>query len=179
MLGRQPRFVLYFKGEIKLIPNRYSPISILPCLSKVLETLVNNQLTGFLDVYSILSGMQSGFHSGYGCVTETLKVLNDVTIALDSKQCCTAIFIDSAKAFDMVGHSILVGQLRSFGVAEGTLLPVTKGVPQGSLLGPRLFSNYINNIAQAVGSSLVHLYEDDTVLYSAGPSPDFVLKALQ
>jgi hypothetical protein len=60
-------------------------ISILPCLSKVLEKSVNNELTGFLDVYRILFGMQSGFLSGYGCVTVTLKVLNDVTIALDTK----------------------------------------------------------------------------------------------
>ena len=58
-------------------------------------------------------------------------------------------------------------------------LPVTKGVPQGSILGPTLFSIYINNIAQAVGSSLIHLYADDTVLYSAGPSLDFLLNALQ
>ena len=58
-------------------------------------------------------------------------------------------------------------------------LPVTKGVPQGSILGTPLFSNDINNIAQAVGSSLIHLYADDTVLYSAGPSPDFVLNSLQ
>jgi ArsR family metal-binding transcriptional regulator len=64
----------------------------------VLEKLVNNQLTDFLDVYSVLSGMQSGFCSGYGCITVTLKVLNDAIIALDSKQCCTAIFIDLAKA---------------------------------------------------------------------------------
>jgi hypothetical protein len=60
--------------------------------------------------------MQSVFRSGYGCVTATLKVLNDVTIALDSTQCCAAIFIDLAKAFDMVDHSILVGWLRSIGV---------------------------------------------------------------
>ena len=141
----------------------------------MLEKLVNNQLTGFLDVYSILSGMQSGFCSGYGCVTATLKVLNDVTIALDSKQFCAAIFIDLAKAFDTVDHSIL----RSIGVSEVSLawfanylsqrgqciksehllsqpLPVTKGVPQCSILGTILFSIYINNIAQAVGSSLIH-----------------------
>ena len=84
------------KGGDQADPNCYRPISILPCLLKVLEKKVNNQLTGSLDVYSILSGMQSSFYSVYGFVITTFlkKVLNDVTIALDSKQCCTAIFID-------------------------------------------------------------------------------------
>ena len=78
----------------------------------------------------------------------TSKVLNDATIALDSKQCCAAISIGLAKAFDPVDHSILVGWLRSIGVSEGSLawfanclsqrvqciksehlLPVTKGEP--------------------------------------------------
>ena len=53
-----------FKGRDHADPNCYRPFSILPCLSKVLEKLVNNQLTGFLDVYGILSGMQSGFCTG-------------------------------------------------------------------------------------------------------------------
>ena len=60
---------------------------------------------------------QSGFHSGYGCVTANLKVLHDVIIALDSKQCCAAIFIDLAKAFDTVDHSIFMGRLRRNGVS--------------------------------------------------------------
>ena len=88
----------------------------------MLEKLVNNQLTGFLDVYSILSVLQSGFISGYGCVTATLKVLNDVTIALDSKQYCADIFIDLAKAFDKAEPSILVDRLRNIGVSEGSLV---------------------------------------------------------
>ena len=95
-------------------------------------------------------------------------------LPLIPSKCCAAIFIDVAKAFDMIDHSILVGRLRSIGVSEGSLawlakylsqrvqciksehllsqpLPVTKGVPQGTILGPKLFSIYINNIAQAVG----------------------------
>ena len=71
---------------------------------KSVGKLVNNQLTGYLDVYI----MQSDFRSGYGYVTATSKVLNDVSIVLDSKKLCAAIFIDMAKAFDTVDHSLLV-----------------------------------------------------------------------
>ena len=58
--------------------------------------------------------MQSGFRSGYGCITATLKVLHDVSIALNSKQYCVAIFIDLDKAFDMVDHAIIVEYLAWF-----------------------------------------------------------------
>ena len=59
--------------------------------------------------------------------------------------------------------------------AEGLLsgpLAVSMGAPQGSILGPTLFSVYINDVALAAGDSLIHLCADDTILYTSGPSLD-------
>jgi hypothetical protein len=58
-------------------------------------------------------------------------------------------------------------------------LAVSMGVPPGSILGLTLFSVYINDVALAAGASLIHLYADNTILYTSGPSLDTVLTTLQ
>ena len=58
-------------------------------------------------------------------------------------------------------------------------LAVSMRVPQGSILRPTLFSVYINDVALAAGDFLIHLYSDDTILYTASPSLDTVLTNLQ
>jgi len=69
----------------------------------------------FLSTNNILSVFQCGFRAGHSCETATLKVLNDIISALDSKLHCVAIFIDLAKAFDNVVHKQLLVRLNSIG----------------------------------------------------------------
>lgn len=58
-------------------------------------------------------------------------------------------------------------------------LRISKGVPQGSILGLTLFSIYINYIACSAGDSSIHFYADDTILHTSGPSPDAVPTSIQ
>ena len=132
--------------------------------------------------------MQSGFRAGHGCTSATLKVLNDIITAIDKRHYCAAVFIDLAKASTLLITTFLSADLtalvskmiaspgspttslielcvKSEGLLSGPLA-VSMGVPQVLILGPTLFSVYINDVALAAGDSLIHLYADDTVLYT-------------
>ncbi len=188
-------------GDLSLMDN-YRPISKLCILSKILETLVNKQLTQYLNYYNILSSNQSGFRKGHSTTTATLKVLNDIVESLDNKQHCACLFIDLSKAFDTVDHNILLDRLRWVGLSEhvilwftaylkgrtqcvqvegvrSDLLEVVKGVPQGSVLGPLLFSIYINCLDFNIDKARFHLYADDTIVYCSAPSKQQSVTALQ
>ena len=137
--------------------------------------------------------MLFGFRAGHGCTSATRKVLNDIITAIDKRQYCAAVFINLAKAFDSVNHRILIGRLNSLCFSNSCLAwftnyfsgrvqcvksegllsgppAVSMGVLQGSILGLTLFSVYINDVALAARDSLIHLYADNTILYTSGPS---------
>ena len=100
----------------------------------------------------------------------------------------TAVFIDLAKAFDTVNHKILLKKLDYIGI-KGNLHKIlenylcnrkqtptvnscisksrniTCAVPQGSILGPLLFSIYVNDLSSVLKNCKYQLYADDTVIY--------------
>ncbi len=168
----------------------YRPVSLLPFIAKTLERVVFNQVSLFLSQNNKLDTKQSGFRSGHSTETALLSVTEALRIAKADSKSSVLILLDLSAAFDTVNHQILLSTLsslditgiplrwfesyltgRSFRVAWGGEVSkahqLVTGVPQGSVLGPLLFSTYTTSLApiiQAHGFSY-HFYADDTQLY--------------
>lgn len=149
--------------------NNIRPVSLTHIVGKVLEKIVNKYLVQYLEENNFLSPSQLGFRKGCSTTDCILKLLYHVSTALDSGLYTTCIFFDYKKAFDSVDHVMLLEKLRCYGISHVGLkwfesycngrvqhvkvdgrfsnkLSISTGVPQGSILGPTLFSLYVSDV---------------------------------
>lgn len=183
----------------KIIPNHkktrsrglddFRPLSILPCLSKVLEILAKEQLVDYLQRYELIDRFQSSYRAKHSTETVLLHLTDHIRKAFERKQLTVLLLLDFTKAFDTIQHSRLLEKLRlEFGFSSSATMFVRdylmnrmqcvtidghtsqpilihQGIPQGSVLGPLIFSLYINSLPSSLKYMLHHMFADDVQLY--------------
>lgn len=180
------------KGEPTEVSN-YRPISLISNVSKIIEKILKKRIESFLERFQILSDNQFGFRTGMSTEDALVYLTKNIYNNLDNNKAILGVFLDLAKAFDTVDHEILIQKLENIGFRGSPLKLLTSylsnrvqyvkiedsissanvveyGVPQGTVLGPILFSIYINELFSLGSVGSISSFADDTVILYAGDS---------
>ena len=190
-----------FKNGEKIESPNYRPLSMLSIPGKLFEGQACDNIDKHVTIHNLLSKNQWGFNKGRSTEELLLQITEKWKNAMDKGLIVGAIFLDFQKAFDSVSHDILGQKLQAVGIS-GDLYSwivsylrrrkqyteingkssveeeVLFGVPQGSLLGPKLYTILVNDLPEAITEGEVTLFADDTSIYCIGDNVDKIIDSL-
>ena len=191
---KRAEVVPIFKKGTKTDPSNYRPVSLTCVCCKILESIVRDTIVNHMNDNNLYTEQQHGFRKHRSCMTQLLEVMEDLTQMLDDRHDIDIVYLDFRKAFDTVPHKRLICKLKGYGIT-GKLLEwiedflknrsqkvrigreystdarVLSGIPQGSILGPVLFTVFINDLPDSL-KSLCKIFVDDTKLYNSSKHSD-------
>ena len=169
-------------------PTDYRPISLLLAFSKILEKLVAQQMTNYLRKEKMLDEHQSAYKKYHSTTTALLDITDNIYQAMDKSDVTLLVLLDYSKAFDCANHELIMAKLKAMGFKESALewiksylnkrqqqvitengksewVTMKNGVPQGSILGPLLFTVLVSDLNKVINHCKYQMYADDTQIY--------------
>lgn len=195
---KESRVTVIFKGGDINDTMNYRPVCVIPVFSKGLEKVILSRVYKFFNARNICDA-QFGLRKGRLTETALLTLNESILQNIENKLFTLGLFIAFSKAFDCLNHNVLTYKLSQSGIRgkpltliksyledrkqavhidnqQSYFLRVRNGVPQGSVLGPLLFSVYINDIV-SIDRTVKFIYADDSSILMSGPNAnDLIIK---
>ena len=163
-------------------------LSMLSIPSKLMESCIASNITNHVVTQNLLDNRQWAYRKGKSTEQLLIHLTERWREAVERKLFVGILFVDFTKAFDTVSHNILLQKLNDLGIRGDIWLwlknylterrqfvringcdcdthIITHGVPQGSVLGPKLFSLFTKDLPKSLHSAETYLYADDTTIY--------------
>ena len=177
---------VYKRKGAKTDKSNWRPISILPTLSKICESVIHHRILRHMLDNNIITEKQAAYLPKDSTTNQLLFIVHQIKASWAKNKISHACFLDISAAFDAVWHNALLAKLKQINIigkplnllqsylkdrkaktvvdgAESTEQLLDAGVPQGSRLGPILFILFINDIIDNLEST-PHIFADDTTL---------------
>ena len=160
---------------------------------KILERVIGKQIIAFMTRRCVFNPSEHGFREGRSCLSALLTVYDNIMLTLNTSSSIDMIYLDFAKAIDIVHHNILLHKVKAIGIqgklgiwiknflsdrtqhvrfpgGKSRCSSVISGVPQCTVLDPVLFVILISDISKDIDCNIIY-FADDTRIYSKINSP--------
>ena len=185
------------KINLELIKKNYRPVSNLAFLGKVIERCAAKQIIQHIENNGLMEPHQLAYRKHHSTETCLLKIKSDILEAMDRQMVTCVLLLDASTAFDTISHKVLLERLSNmFGLRESVLswiksyitgrkqkvvigdhssewITLHQGVPQGSVLGPIVFTLYtcpLGKISRDNNTDAEFFADDEQIYVSFKPS---------